>query len=114
MEHLVQTGEFVALQREILKHKYLYYIKNKPEISDYEYDMLEKKSFEIAKELGFRADSWKGAQENEKHHIHWMVGYKEQETVLYDDCIYKINWEDVKTYIPKLKEDGILIWEEEK
>lgn len=35
--------EFEKLGRELLKHKYLYYIKAEPEISDYEYDILEMK-----------------------------------------------------------------------
>ncbi len=69
--------EFRNLQKELLKHKRLYYIEEKPIISDYEYDMLEKRSFVLAKALGFRADSWLGPDEFEKHHVHWMVGYKE-------------------------------------
>lgn len=35
--------EFEKLGRELLRHKYLYYVKAEPEISDYEYDMLERK-----------------------------------------------------------------------
>lgn len=48
-----------------------------PEISDYDYDMLERKSFKMARDLGFRADSYEDAEENEKHHVHWMIGYNE-------------------------------------
>ena len=35
--------EIERLTEELLKHNYLYYVKNQPEISDYEYDMLLKK-----------------------------------------------------------------------
>ena len=73
-----ETEDFILLQKELLKHKYLYYIENNPEISDYEYDMLELKSFKLAKELGFNSDKWEDPQENEKHHIHWMVGYDDK------------------------------------
>lgn len=71
-----ETQEFIDLQKELLRHKYLYYVENKPEISDYDYDMLERKSFKLAKEQGFRADGWEGATPEEEHHIHWMVGYQ--------------------------------------
>ncbi len=74
---ITETFEFKKLQRELLRHKKLYYIDSNAEISDYEYDMLEKKSFKMAEELGFRADKWEDAAENESHHIHWMVGFKE-------------------------------------
>jgi NAD-dependent DNA ligase len=69
--------EFEDLQRELLKHKYLYYVKTKPIISDYDYDMLEVKSRKLAKQLGFRADEWEGPEENEKDHVHWMVDFDE-------------------------------------
>lgn len=72
-----ETEEFKELQVELLKHKRLYYEFNTPIISDYEYDMLERKSFAMAKELGFNADSFEDPEENEAHHVHWMVGYKE-------------------------------------
>lgn len=72
-----ETKEFIELQKQLLKHKKLYYTTDNVEISDYEYDLLEKKSFKMAQELGFRADSWEGPEENEKHHAHWMVGWDE-------------------------------------
>lgn len=72
-----ETEEFIKLQQELLKHKYLYYIENEPKITDYHYDMLEKSSFKLAKDLGFNADPWEDPQENEKHHVHWMIGYSE-------------------------------------
>lgn len=72
-----ETEEFISLQKELLKHKRLYYVESTPIISDNEYDALERKSIEMAKQLGFRADRWEDAEENESHHIHWMIGYKE-------------------------------------
>lgn len=68
-------GSFEDLQKVLLGHKYRYYVKARPTISDYEYDMLEKESFLLAQELGYRADAWEGPEEDEKEHIHWMVGF---------------------------------------
>lgn len=72
-----ETEEFIDLQKELLRHKFLYYVENRPEISDYDYDMLEEDSFILARDLGFRADKWEDASPEEAHHIHWMIGYKE-------------------------------------
>ncbi|HBI00628.1 MAG TPA: hypothetical protein DDY18_03285 [Flavobacterium sp.] len=69
--------EFELLQKELLKHKYLYYVKSAPIISDYDYDMMERKCYKMAKQLGFRADNWEGPEENEKLHVHWMVDFDE-------------------------------------
>ena len=71
------SEKFEQLQKELLRHKKLYYIEDNPEISDYDYDMLERRSFKMAQSLGFRGDSFEGPEENEKHHVHWMVGYQE-------------------------------------
>jgi len=83
--------EFELLQKKLLKYKYLYYIKIEPEINDAEYDRLERKSYALAKKLGFRADTWEGPEENEKHHIHWMVGFSEKHSL----------WDEVKREIEK-------------
>jgi NAD-dependent DNA ligase len=72
-----ETEEFVKLQKGLLQHKKLYYVDDMPTISDYDYDMLELKSYKMAQGLGFKADKWEDPEENEKHHIHWMIGYKE-------------------------------------
>jgi hypothetical protein len=67
--------EFEDLQKNLLKHKYLYYVKDRPIIGDYDYDMMENHSLIVAKLLGFRADKWEGPEENEKDHVHWMVDF---------------------------------------
>ena len=72
------SANFLSLQRELLKHKYLYYVKSAPVISDYEYDMLEVKSKKLAKQLGFRADEWEGPADDEKDHVHWMVDFDKE------------------------------------
>lgn len=72
-----ENEEFVNLQKELLRHKKLYYVENKSEISDYDYDMLERKSFQLAIKLGFNADRHENPMENEKHHVHWMIGFEE-------------------------------------
>lgn len=71
----LESTDFEELQKTLLKHKYLYYIKSTPIISDYDYDMLEEKSLKLAKKLGFRADKWEGPEDNEKEHVHWMVDF---------------------------------------
>lgn len=71
-----ESQEFIALQKELLKHKRDYYMFSISTISDYDFDMIERKSYKMAQELGFRADKWENPEENEKHHIHWMIGYK--------------------------------------
>lgn len=72
-----ETQEFITLQKELLRHKFLYYVENNPEISDYDYDMLERSSFKMAQDLGFRADRFDDPEEEEVFHVHFMVGYKE-------------------------------------
>lgn len=70
-----ETEEFIELQKELLNHKYKYYITNNPTISDYEFDMLERSSFEMAKSLGFNADRFDDPMPDEEHHVHFMVGF---------------------------------------
>ncbi len=72
-----ESEEFIQLQKDLLRHKFLYYEECFPEITDYDYDMLEKKSVKMAQELGFRADTYLGPEDNEAHHVHWMIGYNE-------------------------------------
>ena len=72
-----ETDEFKQLQKELLKHKYLYYIKDQPIITDYEYDMLEDKSLKMARDLGFQADKWEEPTQEERYHVHWMAGFDE-------------------------------------
>ncbi len=72
-----ETEEFIALQKALLKHKRLYYVEDKPILTDYNYDMMELGSYRMAKELGFRADRFDDPTPEEAHHVHWMVGYRE-------------------------------------
>jgi len=38
------------LEKEVMAHRYLYYTKYKPIISDYEYDVMEKKALKEVSE----------------------------------------------------------------
>lgn len=78
--------EFEHIQKFLLLHKYLYYEKNKPMLDDQGYDSAEAYSFTLAKNLGFRVDKYLGPEENEKHHVHWMIGFN----------IESIYWEETK------------------
>ena len=40
------------LREELKRHSYLYYVKDDPEITDYEYDMMMKKLIEEEERLG--------------------------------------------------------------
>ena len=73
-----ESHEFICLQKELLRHKKLYYVDNNPELSDYDFDMLERKSYAMAKGLGFNADRFEEPEYNESHHVHWMVGYDDK------------------------------------
>lgn len=50
---------YVALKAQLQYHKYLYHVLDNPEISDYEYDMLEKRFDALAERIG-KAGSWVG------------------------------------------------------
>ena len=72
-----ETEEFIEVQKKLLQAKKEYYIDDAATMSDYDYDMLERKSMKMAKELGFKAERFEDPDDNEKHHVHWMVGYSE-------------------------------------
>ena len=55
-EEVVAHNDFEKLGKELLKHKYLYYVKASPTISDYDYDMLELKYTKMAKQLKIRPE----------------------------------------------------------
>lgn len=61
-EMSLDLQRFEELGKILLKHKYLYYIKTEPEISDYDYDMLERDYVKLAKSL-----KEQGADEPEVH-----------------------------------------------
>jgi NAD-dependent DNA ligase len=42
--------EKLKIEDQCLVHRYLYYVKGRPIISDYEYDMLERKAVQTAPE----------------------------------------------------------------
>lgn len=71
----IESIEFIYTQQKLLKAKEDYYVHNLPTLTDFQYDMLEQQSYKLAKELGFRANNFLGPENNEKHHIHWMIGY---------------------------------------
>lgn len=68
--------DFKRVESRLLEAKRMYYKKHTSIMSDYEFDTLEKYSFKLAKQLGFRADKYKGPKKNEEKHVHWMIGYK--------------------------------------
>ncbi len=73
IEEVQSNFEFIQLW--LLMHKYWYYVEDNSQINDQHYDGAEEYSRRVAKELGFRADKQLGPEENEKHHVHWMVDF---------------------------------------
>jgi len=67
--------ELHRMQMHLLLHKYLYYEKNKPMLTDKVFDETESYSFQLSRNMGYRGDKLKGPEENEKHFVHWMVGF---------------------------------------
>jgi NAD-dependent DNA ligase len=53
-----------SLKAAVRYHKYMYYEMNAPEITDYEYDLLEKRFDKVADELGLEG-SWVGSKRDE-------------------------------------------------
>lgn len=70
--------EFHFMQVWLLLHKYLYYVDGESIIEDSHYDAAERYCYTLAKNLGFRSDKGIGPEDNERHHVHWMVGFNEQ------------------------------------
>lgn len=66
--------KFEKLGREILRHKYLYYIKMEPEISDYNYDMLEREYVTIARTMKKEPKIHMIANWNDLNHEDFSLG----------------------------------------
>jgi NAD-dependent DNA ligase len=49
---------FEELTIQLLKHKYNYYILDSPTISDYDYDILERKWDKLGRELEIDMDNY--------------------------------------------------------
>lgn len=67
LKRMNRTTKFNNLTKELLTHKYHYYMKDDPIISDYEYDKLEREWISLGKELGINMDdypNWIGFDEN--------------------------------------------------
>ena len=76
----IANQEFEKFGREILKHKYLYYIKNEPIISDYDYDMMERKYTDMARDIKIRPEV---SMISDWAHLDWLhiatiVGFPEE------------------------------------
>lgn len=50
-EEAMLHRQFEVMGKQILMHKYLYYVKSAPIISDYDYDMMELEYTKMAKSL---------------------------------------------------------------
>jgi NAD-dependent DNA ligase len=47
---MVKQLKNLSIEDQCMVHRFLYYVKSDPIISDYEYDMLERKAIETAPE----------------------------------------------------------------
>ena len=53
MDNIEKIARIKYLVQEINRHNYLYYVLDKPEISDYDFDMLLKELEKLEKETGY-------------------------------------------------------------
>ena len=111
--------EIEKLTEELLRHNYLYYVKNRPEISDYEYDMLLRRLKELEEKfpefkLPYSPTSRVGGEpiegfETVKHSIPMISldnAYNEGELLNFNERVEKILGYSVE-YTAEPKIDGI-------
>ncbi len=111
--------EIERLTDELLRHNYLYYVKNQPEISDYEYDMLLKKLQKLEEQfpefkLPYSPTSRVGGEpvegfETVKHSIPMISldnAYSEGELLNFNERVEKLLGHRVE-YTAEPKIDGI-------
>ncbi len=111
--------EIEKLTEELLRHNYLYFVKNQPEISDYEYDMLLRRLKELEErypefKLPYSPTSRVGGQpvegfETVKHSIPMISldnAYNEGELLNFNERVEKILGYSVE-YTAEPKIDGI-------
>ena len=51
MDYESAKAELIELRNKVAYHSYLYYVENRNEISDYEYDMLNNRIKDIEKQF---------------------------------------------------------------
>lgn len=120
-ENTSEQPKIEELRRQLHHHNYLYYVKNNPVISDYEYDMMLKKLEELEKKHPELADSNSptkrvGDDRDQRFeqvlHEYPMLSlantYNEQELREFDNRIRKTVGHDF-TYVCELKFDGVSI-----
>lgn len=113
--------EILRLSEEINRHNYLYYVESKPEISDYDFDMLLKKLQELeAKNPEFAYDHSPTKRvggditkkfESVAHRFPMLSlsnTYSEEEIVEWENRLKKVYDGNLK-YICELKYDGVAI-----
>ncbi len=110
------------LRKEIIKNDFLYYTKNMPEISDFEYDKMMNELINLEKENPKYVNKYSPTQRvsenisrefnHIKHNIPMLsLGntYNAKELYDFDNRVKKILKQDVITYICELKIDGLAV-----
>ncbi len=113
--------EIQELRAQLHHHNYLYYVKNAPEISDYDYDMMLKELEKLEKSHPEYADTNSPTSRvgddrdqrfEEVQHQYPMLSlantYNEQELREFDNRVRKAVGDDF-TYVCELKFDGVSI-----
>lgn len=122
MRFMVTESEYLKLVKEVQKHDRLYYVENRPEISDYEYDQLYKK----LEKMEVEHPEWiisssptrrvgdpltKGFKQI--HHDSPMLSlnntYSPEEVEAFLGRVHKLLEKSAVTYCVELKMDGVAI-----
>jgi hypothetical protein len=87
-------NEFEKLGKEILMHKYLYYVLGKSALSDCKYDQLEEKYIDMAKSI------------KEEPSVHIVAEWEELSIMdgFHASCL--IGWPDTHVWANEAKEMG--------
>jgi DNA ligase (NAD+) len=121
MDKAAAGGRIAALRETLRHHNYLYYIKNSPEISDFEFDLMMNELLALEKEFpAFHDDNSPtqrvGSDLNREFrqvaHKYPMLSlsntYSEDEVMEFDKRVRKVIGDDFE-YVAELKYDGVAI-----
>jgi DNA ligase (NAD+) len=121
MDKSAASSRIAELRETLQQHNYLYYIKNSPEISDFEYDLMMNELLALEKEFPeFHDDNSPtqrvGSDLNREFqqavHKYPMLSlsntYSEEEVLEFDRRVRKVIGDDFE-YVTELKYDGVAI-----
>ena len=122
MDRLMAQREIARIRREIQRHSDLYYNQAAPEISDFEFDALERRLRELEAEfpefsagdspsvtVGADTDIRFASLEHSRAMLSLMNSYDDQEVAAFDRRVRKDLDTDQVTYTVEPKMDGVAL-----